>query len=249
MTLLKLRRNLSNEDVTERFKIDSTTVSNIFKSWLMALHHVIFKTFMNSVPPREKNLRNLPACFAPYPSTRLIIDRTEVTSASPKLLKDQNRIWSNYKHKITCKGLIGVLPCGANTFASKLYPGCTSDKQIVIASKILECLVPGDSIMADKGFLIADILPDGVALNIPPIKDTPQFTEEQVEEGKKVARARIHVERAINRIKRFQILHYIPQFLGKYASEVFQVCAALVNFQYGLLKECADRDPETDSEE
>ena len=32
---------------------------------------------------------------------------------------------------------------------------------------IIESTVPGDMIMADKGFLIQDILPNGVSVNIP----------------------------------------------------------------------------------
>jgi len=77
--------------------------------------------------------------------------------------------------------------------------------------------------MADKGFNIEDLLPDGVTLNIPPFKDAPQFTAEQVNETFEVATARIHVERAINRIKRFQILDFIPESVAAYGSEIFQV--------------------------
>ena len=56
---------------------------------------------------------------------------------------------------------MGVTPCSTIVFVSAAYPGNTSDKQLVIACNILDHLVAGDGIMADKGFLIDDILPDG----------------------------------------------------------------------------------------
>ena len=40
--------------------------------------------------------------------------------------------------------------------------------RIVQQSGLLNHFVPGDIIMADKGFLIQDILPNGVSLHIPP---------------------------------------------------------------------------------
>ena len=54
---------------------------------------------------------------------------------------------------------------------------------------------PGDLILADKGFLLHDILPKGVSVNIPPFLTTQQFTKEQVVETTRIARARIVVIR------------------------------------------------------
>jgi len=92
LTLIKLRRNLANDDLGVRFKISPSTVSNIFISWLLALHHVLVKTLMASVPPWGKNVDNLPECFRAYPNTRMIIDCTEVTTANLKLLSHQGRM-------------------------------------------------------------------------------------------------------------------------------------------------------------
>ena len=46
-------------------------------------------------------------------------------------------------------------------YTSECYPGSTTDKEIVIDSEILSKLSVGDNVMADKGFLIHDILPEG----------------------------------------------------------------------------------------
>ena len=61
--------------------------------------------------------------------------------------------------------------------------------------------------MADRGFDIADILPPGVTLNIPPFKDQrDQLTAKESEETARIASVRIHVERAIRRLKNCHLL-------------------------------------------
>ena len=60
--------------------------------------------------------------------------------------------------------------------------------------------------MADKGFDIQNDLPAGASFNIPPFlrnKDHLSLSEEQ--ETRHIASLRIHVERAIERIKTFRI--------------------------------------------
>ncbi|KAG5880646.1 hypothetical protein JTB14_015622 [Gonioctena quinquepunctata] len=69
----------------------------------------------------------------------------------------------------------GVAPNGVVTYVSDLYPGSTSDKKIVEDSGILEKMEPGD-LRADKGFLIKDLLPQGVSLNVPSFLITAQYT-------------------------------------------------------------------------
>ena len=75
--------------------------------------------------------------------------------------------FSNYKHHTTLKGLIA--PGGAITFICQLYTGSISDREIVVRSGLLDLpYQDGDSVMADKGFTIQDLLPLGISLNIPP---------------------------------------------------------------------------------
>ena len=77
------------------------------------------------------------------------------------------------------KFAIGCANNGTVTWCSPAYPGCTSDRAIVQYSGILPHLRTGDLVMADKGFLIADLFPPGVSLNIPSFLDMPQLTSEQ----------------------------------------------------------------------
>ena len=75
----------------------------------------------------------------------------------------------------------------------------------------MDLLEPGDAIMADRGFTIDDILPPGVTLNVPPrLNDSGQLTESEWTTTRRIASVRIHVERAMERIKNYQILHNVP---------------------------------------
>ena len=87
---------------------------------------------------------------------------------------------------------------------SDLWSGRSSDKFLVQKSGILDLLEPGDNVMADEGFDIEELLADRkVTLNIQPFlgKERKQFSVTEVEETRKVASLRIHVERAIGRLK------------------------------------------------
>lgn len=95
----------------------------------------------------------------------------------------------------------------------------------------------GDMVMADKGFLIHDLMPTGVGLNIPPFLCTPQFTEAEAAATRSIAKSRIHVERAIARVKNFKILDLMPHTLRQFASVIFQTCGSLVNVQPPLIRE------------
>ena len=65
-------------------------------------------------------------------------------------------------------------------FVSELFGGSVSDCELIVQCGLLNLLEPGDSLMADQGFMIADLLePRGVGLNIPPQKLLPQLTEPQ----------------------------------------------------------------------
>ena len=66
-----------------------------------------------------------------YPTTRVIIDCTEIFIRTPSSLNIQST-WSSYKHHNTFKGLIGVSPTGACISVSSLYTGGISDKETLL---------------------------------------------------------------------------------------------------------------------
>ena len=72
----------------------------------------------------------------------------------------------------------------------------------------LEKIKPGDGIMADQGFRIPDDVENlGLVLNIPPFATSGcQMKASDVTLTEKIAKHRVHVERAIARVKQFKIL-------------------------------------------
>ena len=92
--------------------------------------------------------------------------------------------------------------------------------------------------MADRGFTIKDILKElGINLNIPLfLEGRKQLSSSDVEAGRKIASLRIHVERAIGRIKCFGILKgTIPISLARLTNQIVCVCAFLSNFGPALV--------------
>ena len=86
-----------------------------------------------------------------YPTTRVIIDATEVFVEQRRLPELQQMTFSSYKNHNTFKALVGISPSGAITFVSKLFPGSISDRELTRRSGLLDLLQPGDSVMADRG--------------------------------------------------------------------------------------------------
>ena len=99
-------------------------------------------------------------------------------------------------------------------------------------------LEPGDELMADKGFLIQDLLaPLGVRLNVPPLVcSKQQMPMKDVVVTKKIAQLRVHVERAIGRVKKYRILQgVIPSAMWYSLNEVIYVCCMLTNLSPPLV--------------
>ena len=93
-----------------------------------------------------------------------------------------------------------------------------------------------DSVMADKGFTVQDLLPLGVSLNIPPFLGSPsQMPADDVIRTQEIASLRIHVERAINKIKNFHVWDgVIPLHQFGIVNQMWTVCALLVNAQSNI---------------
>jgi len=156
LTLIKLRLNTPILDLSIRFDISETTVTNIFKTMLFALHQLLFVACMPRVPSRLKCQSALPDCFKLFPNCTQVWDCTEIEIEIPqKDLNAQRMTYSSYKSRNTFKDLVSIAPNGTVVFCSNLYSGNTSDKEIVVQSGILQTCSPGDMIMADKGFFSA----------------------------------------------------------------------------------------------
>ena len=237
LTLVRLRLGDPELDLAIRFGLSQSCVSRIIATWVNLLYHSL--KGLERFPPWHIVQKYMPVAFKEqYPNTRLVIDCTEFGIERPSSLVTQATTFSSYKNKNTVKVLIGIIPSGAVVFVSPTYEGSISDKKLVEQSGLLDKLEVGDEIMADKGFDIQDLLaPIGVKLNIPPfLSSNSQFSSEEVMHTKKIAKLRIHVERAIGRIKEFRILRSpICATMWDSINEIIYVCAMLCNFSPPLV--------------
>ena len=243
---MKLRLKLKDLDLAKRFVCCRTTVSNIVNTFIHALHELLVvgvHQHENGMPSQQKCKGSMPDCFTgEFVSARVAMDATEITMDIPQDLNKQAAAYSNYKSRHTVKGLTCVSPNVALVYCSSLYPGNTSDVAIVQHSQLMKKFVPGDLILADKGFTIHNQLPAGVHLNIPPfLVGKTHFTAREGQECAKIGRARIHVERANERMKNFEILNHIPNHYRPLSTKIFQLCGCLINLQAPLLKEISDK--------
>ena len=232
MVLVRLRLGLFEKDLADRFNVSISTVSRICPTWITFLY-MRFKE-LSLWPSRDLVQTYMPRSFKDlYPSTRVIIDATEIFVETPSLPELQQMTFSSYKNHNTFKALVGISPGGAVTFISKLFCGSISDRELTKRSGLLELLESGDTVMADRGFNIQDdLIPLGVRVNIPPfLRGKEQLEPNELVETRRIASLRIHVERAMERIKNFHVFdRTIPSSLTEVAEQMFFVCAVLTNF-------------------
>lgn len=239
MVMMRLRLGLLLNDLQYRFKISTGRVSRIFNSWisLMAtcLKSIVF------LPPLQTLQQKVPDCFKNFSDTRIVLDCTEIFIETPSALENKSLTYSSYKSHNTFKSLVGVSMTGAVVFLSNLWGGSASDVHITRNCGLLELLEEGDAVMVDKGFIHiqSDLKKKGVKLYCPPFMSAKrnQFSKSEVECTRRIASARIHVERKMEQIKNFRILQGIlPISLSSKADAIFFVCSALTNLLPPLVK-------------
>ena len=72
----------------------------------------------------------MPQEFAEYPTTRIILDSSEIFTHRPSAMLAQSETWSDYKHHNTWKVLVVITPNRQVSYLSHLWGGRVSDKQI-----------------------------------------------------------------------------------------------------------------------
>ena len=133
--------------------------------------------------------------------------------------------------------MVGCAPCGSIRFVSRAYVGRVSDKFIFNDSGITQLLeLYTDAVMADKGFQIEeDCLSSAIELiRSPFLRAKKQFSPAEAKKTAEIARARVHVDRAIQRLKLFAVMkNKLKWSMLNYVDELI-VCG-ITNLQAPIL--------------
>lgn len=215
LTLMRLRLNLTLTDLAYRFNVSNSTVSTVFID-ITDLLFVYLRPLIKW-PERAELWKTTPIGFRKHFGTKVvvIIDCFEVFINKPKNLLARAQTFSSYKHHNTVKFLIGITPQGIVSFISKAWGGRTTDKHLTENCNILNNLLPGDVVMADRGFNIEESTATYCAtVKIPAFtKGKRQLESIDVEQTRRIASVRIHVERVIGNVRnKYTILQGILPF-------------------------------------
>ena len=100
LTLMRLRRGFSMKHLEWLFRIDKSTVSRIFVSWVNFIY--LRLSAILKWPTREQVDQTMPQTFKDsFPKTRVIIGCTEVYCEAPTSLELKGNMYSDYKGRET----------------------------------------------------------------------------------------------------------------------------------------------------
>ena len=124
LTLMRLRLELLNEDLAERFGVSSALCSYIFITWIKPLIQALRKTLV--VWPSKESIReHVPEIFlkSGCGKCRVIIDCAGVFIERAKSFSAQAATWSVCKHHNAFKFLVGIKATGYISLLSSCYGG------------------------------------------------------------------------------------------------------------------------------
>ena len=164
-------------------------------------------------------------------------DTVEFKCETPSLPAAQKQLYSSYKNDNTYKLLIGCNTNGYINYKSALWSGNVSDKELVERSGFLDCLRVGDQVMADKGFQIRGMLAlRGCYLQMPPPIKQGLLKPKGSTKARTVSNVRIHIERAIRRLKTFKVVSNPQKMTQKsHMDSIISVCVSLANVGNSLV--------------
>ncbi|XP_057673018.1 uncharacterized protein si:dkey-56d12.4 [Corythoichthys intestinalis] len=234
MTLMKLRQNLALGDLAHRFRVCTSTVSNIITYWIDTLGEQLEP--MVCWLPRCVIRGNMPPAFKKkYPHTTCIIKCAKTSIQRATNLNIPSATFSHHKSTNNIKYLVAVSPHGLIMFISAGYAGKSSEKCITMNSGLLKALRPGDEVLADRSFTIHEMLHERkVKLNIPAFSHK-RGQLNKVTRTRRVPNVLKHVEWAIQRLKVFKILSQtVPISIAPRFDKILTICAACVNMRCKL---------------
>uniref|UniRef100_A0A3Q4HKB2 THAP-type domain-containing protein n=1 Tax=Neolamprologus brichardi TaxID=32507 RepID=A0A3Q4HKB2_NEOBR len=220
LTLMRLRLDLPVQHLCDLFNVSHKALSSVFTDTIDVLYARLGA--LVHWPERHCLQATMPPQFIETFGKRVavIVDCFEIRTERPSNLKAHAQTYSRYK------GLGG---------------GSASDRHITEKCGILQRLLPGDVVLADRGFDIRD--PVGMMcaeVKIPAYtKGFCQLDARDIEDTRAIAHLRIHVERVIGTLRnKFKMLHTTMPIRLRLPCEgedvtlldkIVKVCCVLVN--------------------
>ena len=231
LTMMKIKLAVSFSALAALFDLSVQTCSYYFYDTVSILAKILGPAV--KWPDKEAILKNLPKSFDNFTSTRAILDAFEIAIEKPKCIKCRVRSWSQYKGKQTAKALMICTPSGLISKTCLVFGGRASDKVVTQNSGIYDLCDPvTDSLMVDKGFNIDEECQNHLIKLIRPpfMRQNKNFSKAESVQCAKIARARVHVERVIQRVRQYHILkNPVPWTIVPCLDDLIVIVSALVN--------------------
>ena len=238
MTLKRIRLDAPEEDLAFRFQISQGYVSKIVTTFIAFLG-LELQPFIYWPTPDETLSYKHPHFSGTFNKCEGIGDCTEQKLQHSKNTGAQYQSYRTYKSTNTVKKLVICTKAGSISYVSPAYGGLATDRYIVEDTNISSRFTPGFMALFDKGFNVQDLfLQKQVKCELPPfLRSKRKFTRSEVYHGKRVARARIHIERVMGRLKEFRLLeHSLSINMIDMCDHIWTIAAAIVNLQPPLVK-------------
>ena len=196
LTLLYLRHNVSHAVVAELLGVSADTSENTFHEVVSVLRDVCPSQRWEA----QKRWKKGEPSWRPEEADRILIDSFETPVSRPSDNALQRRVYSGKKKRHTLKSQVVSDAEGEIAEIEPGHRGPVSDKKLYEGSGVSE-RYPKAAKKGDLGYQGAE------GVEVPHKKPKKgQLTEEQKEENRLHASARVRVEHGIRRIKGFRIL-------------------------------------------
>lgn len=229
MFLCFVRRGFLPINMSKQFKVSEATVQTTCITWC---HYLFFMLGTVPVWPSRRAVDELMPTFfrTTFPKTRVVLHMTEFhVQMVPSTANS-----SLHKASTALKSVVGITPSGSVSFVGSVCSASISDKDIIGDSGVLNLLESGDQVMAAKSLDIKELL-DLIDVNlVVPAFSGPdrRLNKDDVTHTQHMSHLKIHIERAIGRITKYQIFDdVVPAALCGSVNQLWTVCALLTNFQ------------------
>jgi DDE superfamily endonuclease/Helix-turn-helix of DDE superfamily endonuclease len=221
LTLIYLRHNVAFCVVGALFGVSADVAENTFHEVVAVLREVCPKEQWNA----KKRWQKGQPSWEPGEEDKVLIDSFETPVPRPSEKQKQKRLYSGKKKRHTLKTQVITDQNGELLDIDPGHRGPMSDKRLYEQSEV-ETQFPDAAKQADLGYL-------GLPTVLTPHKKPKggELTEEQKEENRQFAAARVRVEHGIRRLKGFGILRDPYRLATGLFPRIASATAGLVQLQ------------------